>query len=422
MIYLDFQWQSVANILINHHDTEVAICFDDSALIKVKQDSKKSTLKSTEGKYLKMSYFLMTMTDCSDFEYREYLKLIMNICLSNLKHLSDSSFVDRQVYDQIHKSDSWGRRYIDSIEGFNRTFEKEYKNDNYSFCFCIILAMMLERTISVDDPNSKFTNYRANKEITKNQFESSIYKVFATPKISERKVDNLIISWAISPGKAVYINLFVTKLLTLLIKIGDEKSIFLLISNPLFVVQDAASLASAMQLAIISENQPLLTALKKMLKDIEPKHPTLELAESYLRKFDLLTKSKFSNEQINNMSGIDFEFALKKSLSKHLNFEAVQSTPNSGDYGADLILVTKHSTRIAVQCKRFSSKVNLKAVQEVVAAIKHYGCDLGVVISNNGFLQSAHELAKSNAIELWDGEAVLKIFAEEFDFSEIFSI
>jgi len=86
-------------------------------------------------------------------------------------------------------------------------------------------------------------------------------------------------------------------------------------------------------------------------------------------------------------------------------------TKGSGDFGADIIIETKNQSKIIVQCKRFKNKVNLKAVQEVIGAVGHFNADVGIVITNNTFLNSAKKLAESNDIELWDGSK-LKLFLE----------
>ena len=101
-----------------------------------------------------------------------------------------------------------------------------------------------------------------------------------------------------------------------------------------------------------------------------------------------------------------------------MGFKA-ESTPKTGDFGADLIVENKEGTRIIVQCKRFKSKVNLKAVQEVVGAMGHYAGDFGVVITNNSFLNSAVKLAESHDIELWDGDKLVSFLAGDLSFSEI---
>lgn len=96
----------------------------------------------------------------------------------------------------------------------------------------------------------------------------------------------------------------------------------------------------------------------------------------------------------------------------------VELTPKTGDYGADLIVENSDGTRIIVQCKRFQSKVNLKAVQEVVGAMGHYAGDLGLVITNNLFLNSAIKLAESHDIELWNGDNLVSFLSGDLSFSK----
>ena len=89
-------------------------------------------------------------------------------------------------------------------------------------------------------------------------------------------------------------------------------------------------------------------------------------------------------ESIDQMTGVDFEKILIRKLQK-IGFR-VTETPGSGDYGADIILDDEDETRFIIQCKRFSSRVNLKAVQEVVAAMKHYSADYAIVATNNEYV------------------------------------
>ncbi|MCY0900224.1 MAG: restriction endonuclease [Firmicutes bacterium] len=62
------------------------------------------------------------------------------------------------------------------------------------------------------------------------------------------------------------------------------------------------------------------------------------------------------------MSGVAFERRLAVLFQDRGYY--VETTPTTGDYGADLIL-TNGSERIIVQAKRYSQTVGVKAVQEV---------------------------------------------------------
>jgi len=111
--------------------------------------------------------------------------------------------------------------------------------------------------------------------------------------------------------------------------------------------------------------------------------------------------SKSGINDIDLMTGQEFEEYLEILFNK--KGYAVETTPISGDFGADLILI-KDSNRIAVQAKRYSNKVGLHAVQEVVSAMSHYNCNDGIVITNNYFTRACKKLSKSNGITLWNRE------------------
>ena len=79
----------------------------------------------------------------------------------------------------------------------------------------------------------------------------------------------------------------------------------------------------------------------------------------------------------------------------------VETTPRSGDQGVDLVL-QKGMKRIAVQAKGYTGNVDNKAVQQVVAGMKVYGCSVCVVITNSRFAPSARTLADANGCVLID--------------------
>ena len=92
------------------------------------------------------------------------------------------------------------------------------------------------------------------------------------------------------------------------------------------------------------------------------------------------------------MCGHEYEHVIAKEL-RRCGWKAYV-TQGSGDQGVDVV-ATKRGVKMAVQCKRSSSRVGNKAVQEVFAGMHHYGADLGVVISDNSYTNSARELANS---------------------------
>ncbi|CAM3711921.1 hypothetical protein BS639_17225 [Rouxiella silvae] len=74
-------------------------------------------------------------------------------------------------------------------------------------------------------------------------------------------------------------------------------------------------------------------------------------------------------------------------------------TKGSGDQGVD-VLAEKNGVTIAVQCKKYSSPVGNKAVQEVAAGKGFYGADYGMVVTNNTYTASAKQLANSQLVFL----------------------
>ena len=99
----------------------------------------------------------------------------------------------------------------------------------------------------------------------------------------------------------------------------------------------------------------------------------------------------------NHQKGADFEKEIAGIL-QDAGF-AAEILPTGADYGVD-ILAEKDALRIAVQCKSYQSLIGIKAVQEVLGGIKHYGCDGGVVVTTSGFTRAAVELGNSNGVGL----------------------
>ena len=100
-------------------------------------------------------------------------------------------------------------------------------------------------------------------------------------------------------------------------------------------------------------------------------------------------------EDVDEMTGWEFERWLEQ-FFEQLGF-AAERTPYRGDFGADFVLKWKN-TRIAVQAKRTSQLVGLRAVQEVVAAKAYYKCDQAMVVTNGYFTDQAMILARANNV------------------------
>ncbi len=103
--------------------------------------------------------------------------------------------------------------------------------------------------------------------------------------------------------------------------------------------------------------------------------------------------------ELASLSGLEFEDYLSRLFSE-LGYSVIE-TPASGDFGADLIL-EKDKSSIAVQAKRYSSKVGFDAVKEVYFAKSFYRTDEAWVISTDGYTAQAEEAAFHSGVKLID--------------------
>lgn len=116
-----------------------------------------------------------------------------------------------------------------------------------------------------------------------------------------------------------------------------------------------------------------------------------ELIDEYAE--DNPIKSEFDE----NLSPIEYEH-LCADILREQGWEA-RVTQGSGDQGVD-VLAIKDGMMLAVQCKKYSSPVGNKAVQEVIAGVGFYGANRGAVVTNNTYTPSARQLAGSHNILL----------------------
>ena len=108
-------------------------------------------------------------------------------------------------------------------------------------------------------------------------------------------------------------------------------------------------------------------------------------------------------DEVDAMDGRTFEEFLG-TLFRGLGYR-VENTRYRGDYGADLV-IAKEGLKTAVQAKRWSKRVGIKAVQEAVASAGYYNCHGALVVANREFTSQARALARANNVELWDRESL----------------
>lgn len=102
-------------------------------------------------------------------------------------------------------------------------------------------------------------------------------------------------------------------------------------------------------------------------------------------------------------NGSKYERHCMRKMKRHLYLFVKQcGNTNASDFGADVIARTLLLRKIVVQCKSYSHKVGVRAVQEVIAARQYYGASRAAVATNSTFTRSAQKLAKACKVELWE--------------------
>ena len=112
---------------------------------------------------------------------------------------------------------------------------------------------------------------------------------------------------------------------------------------------------------------------------------------------------------VDKMSGKEFEEFLSAHFKK-MGY-SVKLTPASNDYGCDLI-IKNNDTKTVVQAKRYKTKVGIKAVQEIIAAVNFYNANNSMVVTNNYYTNNAKALAKSSNVELWDRDKLIDVMSK----------
>lgn len=107
---------------------------------------------------------------------------------------------------------------------------------------------------------------------------------------------------------------------------------------------------------------------------------------------------------LDNMEGLEFEYYCADLLAAN-GFIEVEVTKSSGDYGID-ILAEKDGVTYAIQCKRYTGLVGVKAVQEAYAGRDFYDRMVGAVMTNQYFTKPAAEAARKLKILMWDRDYI----------------
>lgn len=79
-----------------------------------------------------------------------------------------------------------------------------------------------------------------------------------------------------------------------------------------------------------------------------------------------------------------------------------RTTQSSNDFGADVIATDDEGYTVVIQCKLYTGRVPIGAVQEVVGAKSHYSANDAIVVTTGSFSNAATKLANSNDVTLLD--------------------
>lgn len=102
-------------------------------------------------------------------------------------------------------------------------------------------------------------------------------------------------------------------------------------------------------------------------------------------------------------NGIDFEYWCAARIEEQ--GWSVRVSKASGDQGID-IEAMRDGMLVAVQCKRYTSPVGNKAVQEAYAGATHYRASKAIVIGTGGYTKAAIDLAANTGVILLDAENI----------------
>ncbi|HLW66083.1 MAG TPA: restriction endonuclease [Gemmataceae bacterium] len=121
-------------------------------------------------------------------------------------------------------------------------------------------------------------------------------------------------------------------------------------------------------------------------------------------------------DDVSRMTGRQFEEFLARLFSR-MGYTDIRLTP-ANDQGGDVLCVSPYGVPVVVQAKRWTGKVGNQAVQELLGAMRHYGRNNGVVVTNSTFTQAAVQLAGTGSeITLcdkrWLDEQIKRLFPPE---------
>ncbi|HSN78654.1 MAG TPA: restriction endonuclease [Anaerolineae bacterium] len=95
-----------------------------------------------------------------------------------------------------------------------------------------------------------------------------------------------------------------------------------------------------------------------------------------------------------------------------------RNTPDSGDHGVDLWVVSPQGEQAVVQCKRYRGVVSESTVRELYGVMQHEGTPRGFLVTTGSISAAAGRWAQGKPIELVDGPRLAMLASGQVDPSE----
>jgi restriction system protein len=116
-----------------------------------------------------------------------------------------------------------------------------------------------------------------------------------------------------------------------------------------------------------------------------------------------------SLQRIKRLSRQAFEDSIAE-IYREEGYLVERAAPGSADRGYDLVLLREAS--VLVQCKHWLvDQVGIAPIRKLAAAMQKVGATGGVFVTTGAFTNPAREFATGVAIQLVDGEALVRRFS-----------
>jgi HJR/Mrr/RecB family endonuclease len=121
------------------------------------------------------------------------------------------------------------------------------------------------------------------------------------------------------------------------------------------------------------------------------------LGRMELDRRQAITDARLRDEHVPSMSPREYEQFTARQLERA--GWKVLHVGKTGDQGCD-VLAELRGFKAVLQCKLYRKRAGNDAVQQAVAARRHYSAQIVAVVAPAGFTRSAVELAESNGVHL----------------------